>query len=57
MEVVSHVLFEARRKIIAQLQTAVAERGKRGGGIEGEAIQGRIWEREMQMDYMCMSGK
>lgn len=33
MEVVSHLLFEACRKIIAQLQAAVAESMGGGGGI------------------------
>lgn len=36
MELVSHPLFEACRKIIAQLQTAVAEREKQGGGMQKE---------------------
>lgn len=38
--VVSHLLFEARRKIIAHFQQG------------GEAIRGGIWEFGMQMDYV-----
>ncbi len=36
MEVVSHLLSEAWSKIIAQLQTAVSERGKQGSGMQEE---------------------
>ena len=55
MEVVSHLLFEACRKIIAQLQAAAAE--SLGEGDCKEEEKGGIWECEIQMDYMCMSGK
>lgn len=33
MEVVSHLLFEACRRIIAQLQTAIAEKGGKAGRV------------------------
>ena len=39
MEVVSHLLFEACRKIIAQLQAAVAESMEGGGGAGGGGLQ------------------
>lgn len=43
MEVVSHLLFEACRKIIAQLQAAVAERmGWEGGWDCKEEEKGGI---------------